>query len=78
MSERTLKETALLERIAEITATYEEKVADLRVEFTLCSQEKERLRVEVGELQREVGRLREGSEPVPDTIEGEVVQEEDE
>ena len=34
MSESTLKEQALLERIGELSSMYENKIADLRVELT--------------------------------------------
>jgi hypothetical protein len=34
-----LKEQALLERIGELTVTYENKVADLRVELTKITQQ---------------------------------------
>lgn len=44
-----LKTRALLERISTLTAEYENKVADLRVELTLASQERDSLVREVEE-----------------------------
>lgn len=42
-----MKMQALLERIAALTAEYENKVADLRVAYTIVSQEKEELRAQL-------------------------------
>lgn len=39
MDRNELKIMALRERVAQLTADYEDKVADLRVELTLVSQE---------------------------------------
>lgn len=50
----TLKVQALLERIAELTAKYEDKIADIRADFTLA----------VEELQNEIKRLGEENENV--------------
>ena len=44
-----LKNQALLERISTLTAEYENKVADLRVELTITSRERDSLRTEVEE-----------------------------
>lgn len=41
MDRNELKIMALRERVAQLTAEYEDKVADLRVELTLVSQELE-------------------------------------
>ena len=45
-----LKNQALLERVSEITTTYENRVADLRVEVTLLTQQKQALEQEVNRL----------------------------
>jgi hypothetical protein len=50
----TLKVQALLERIAELTAKYEDKIADVRADFTLA----------VEEFQAEIKRLGEENENV--------------
>ena len=57
MDEKELKIQALTERIAELTAGYENKVADLRVALTLQAQQledakKENADVEVDESTR--------------------------
>lgn len=39
MDRNELKVMALRERVAQLTAEYEDKVADLRVELTIVSQE---------------------------------------
>lgn len=44
-----LKTRALLERVANLTAEYEDKVADLRVELTVVSQERDSLKAELDE-----------------------------
>jgi hypothetical protein len=41
MDEKDLKNQALLERIAELTAQYEDKIADLRVALTVQAQQLE-------------------------------------
>lgn len=41
MDKQDLKIEALRQRIAEITAQYEDRIADLRVELTVLSQELE-------------------------------------
>jgi regulator of replication initiation timing len=68
MSERTLKEEALLQRVGELTVSYEERVADLRVQLTQVVNENE-------ELRREVEGLRQNPEqpPMTEVVEGEVV-----
>lgn len=47
---KDLKSRALLERVANLTAEYEEKVADLRVELTIVSQERDQLKAELDEV----------------------------
>lgn len=46
-----MKMQALLERIAELTAEYENKVADLRVAFTMVSKQLEEANASLAELQ---------------------------
>lgn len=46
MDRNELKNQALLERVSGLTAEYENKVADLRVELTMLSQELEALKSE--------------------------------
>ncbi len=53
MNSAELKSQGLLGRIAKITSTYENEIADLRVDFTLLSQEAERLTKENEELRAE-------------------------
>ena len=67
MSERTLKEEALLQRVGELTVSYEERVADLRVQLTGVVNELEGLREENKNL-REAQ-----AQPGPDVFEGEIV-----
>jgi predicted nucleic acid-binding Zn-ribbon protein len=54
MNKETLKFLAIKERIAQITAEYEEKIADLRADFTIAVQDmndqQEALRKENAEL----------------------------
>lgn len=42
-----LKMQALLERVAQLTADYENKVADLRVAYTVVTQERDALRAQL-------------------------------
>lgn len=51
MDRNELKSQALLERVSEISTTFESRVADLRVEITLQSQE-------IAELKQENERLK--------------------
>lgn len=46
-----LKIQALLEKVGNLTATYENQIADFRVELTLVSQENEALKKKVEELE---------------------------
>lgn len=46
MTKEELKIVALTQRIAEITANYEENLADIRADFTLLKEEHERLKAE--------------------------------
>lgn len=48
------KNQALLERVSEITTSYENKVADLRVELTGVSQGLEQARAEIERLTGEL------------------------
>lgn len=43
ISKEELKQQALLERIAQLTAEYENKIVDLRVEYTYAVQQIEQL-----------------------------------
>jgi uncharacterized protein YeeX (DUF496 family) len=45
-----MKSQALLQRVAEITAEYENKVADLRVHLTVLSQERDEWKQKYEEL----------------------------
>lgn len=47
----SMKNQALLERIAALTADYENQVADLRVAYTIASQEKENLEARLQEYE---------------------------
>lgn len=47
----TLKIQALLEKISNMTAQYENQAADMRVDFTLISQERDMLQARVKELE---------------------------
>ena len=47
MDKNELKNQALLERVSSLTTQYENQVADLRVELTLVSQERDQLRSEL-------------------------------
>jgi len=47
MNELELKVQALLEKIGNIVASYENQVADLRVELTLLSKKNEELESEI-------------------------------
>ncbi|AXH67419.1 hypothetical protein SEA_WOFFORD_66 [Streptomyces phage Wofford] len=61
MNKETLKFLAIKERIAQLTADYEEKIADLRADFTLAVQdmneERDSLRKENGELKAKIDEL---------------------
>lgn len=46
-----MKMQGLLERIAQLTAEYENKIVDLRVAFTIASQERDEIRAALLELQ---------------------------
>lgn len=51
MDRKDLKIQALLERVSNLTAEAENKVADLRVDLTMVSQERDELRQRVEELE---------------------------
>ncbi|AYB70904.1 hypothetical protein SEA_YABOI_67 [Streptomyces phage Yaboi] len=55
MNKETLKFLAIKERIAQITAEYEEKIADLRADFTIAVQE---MNEEKNSLQQENAQLK--------------------
>ena len=50
MDRNELKVQALLEKISNLTAQYENQVADFRVELTMLNQENEQLRTRISEL----------------------------
>ena len=50
MDKKDLKNQALLETVSEITTNYENRVADLRVEVTVLTAEKQALEEEVKRL----------------------------
>lgn len=51
MDRNELKVQALLEKISNLTAQYENQVADFRVELTMLNQENEQLRTRISELE---------------------------
>lgn len=51
--EKDLKIQALTQRLAEIVAEYENKVADLRVAFTVLTSQAEQLQGELNEVSQE-------------------------
>jgi uncharacterized protein YeeX (DUF496 family) len=51
MDKKDLKIEALRQRIAELTVQYEDRVSDLRVDFTLVSQELEELKKEHADVE---------------------------
>lgn len=67
---KDLKIQSYRERVSKLTLSYEEEVADLRVELTVTSQERDDLRKEVEELKSRL-------EPADEIVEGELVQEDD-
>lgn len=52
MDRKDLKIQALLEKVASLTQNYENQIADLRVDFTLVSQERDNLQSRVEELEK--------------------------
>jgi hypothetical protein len=54
LDRKDLKIQALTERIAHLTAEYENKVSDLRVELTITSAERDGYQQEVEQLKSEV------------------------
>lgn len=70
LEEASLKSQALLERVAELTTQYEDKVADLRVLVTRLSTDLERHKIKVQELEE---RLLQDGPPEGETVGGEVV-----
>lgn len=59
---KDLKILALRERVAQLTAEYEDKIADLRVELTVTTQEFEELKKS---LESEDGEKSDGALPDP-------------
>jgi hypothetical protein len=70
MSERTLKEQALLERIAELTVTYEDKDADRRIQITELVNQLEEVQKSYNELIMAIENSANNQ-----VVEGEVVEE---
>ena len=58
MDKNELKNQALLERISSLTTQLENQVADLRVELTITSQERDQLKAELDSLKSELENLR--------------------
>lgn len=78
MDRTELKVKALLERVSNLTTEYENKVADLRVELTVVSQERdaevEALRNTVAELQASL----DANNARAEVVDGEVLEASDE
>lgn len=53
MDRNELKIQALLERISNLTANYENQVAELRVDLTLVTRDKEQLQEQFNSLQND-------------------------
>lgn len=53
MDRKDLKVQALLEKISNMTAQYENQIADLRVEVTIVSQERDEAQQKVRELENQ-------------------------
>lgn len=62
MDRKDLKIEALLQRVASLTAEYENRVADLRVELTEQAQQNADLQGRVAELEQERKSLEESTE----------------
>lgn len=78
MDRTELKVKALLERVSNLTTEYENKVADLRVELTVVSQERdaevEALRNTVAELQAQL----DANNARAEVVDGEILEASDE
>lgn len=70
----TLKVLALKERIAEITAGYEDKIADIRADFTLAVEE---LQGRIDSLEKENQSLKDINAGYLERLDGNVVAQED-
>lgn len=70
MDKQELKSLALLERVGELTRSYEDRIADLRVALTEVTNERDELQSALTEL-----RESEGSYKAPDFFGSEVVEE---
>lgn len=70
MDEKDLKITALQQRIGEMAAEYEGKVADLRVVLTRQEQQNNELQQALVELQQA---QQQDKAPKEDVVEGEIV-----
>lgn len=70
----TLKVLALRERIAELTAGYEDKIADIRADFTLAVEE---LQGQVKKLEDENQLLKDANASYLERLEGNVVATEE-
>ncbi|QJD50812.1 hypothetical protein KNV00_gp207 [Streptomyces phage Bmoc] len=69
----TLKVMALRERIAEITAGYEDKIADIRADFTLAVED---LQSQINKLEEEKKLLEDANASYLERLEGNVVAKE--
>jgi hypothetical protein len=66
MDRKDLKIQALLEKISSLTTSYENNAADLRVELTLASQERDQVQQELEGLKNEVAESNNAAEPAKD------------
>jgi hypothetical protein len=78
LNENELRVQALLESLGELTQKYEQRVANLRIEITMLQKENRDLMAVSESKDQEILELRSqlGTD-ANETIEGEVVQEED-
>lgn len=73
---KDLKIQALLEKVSELTTSYENRVADLRVELTLAGEQLQEANTQIQQLQQASAEQASSVTDVqPQIVEGEVVQE---
>lgn len=76
MNKENLKIQALKESISNLTSNYEEKIADLRVEVTILTQELNNVRTQLEQSLAKIEELREvdaGVKENSEVVQGEVV-----